>query len=244
MTAIKVPFFMGDRISGLEAPEPSVEISPELPAGSAQERMAVVYSRLAAEVARQDDPIVFAGDCVAIIGVLAGLQRKGIDPMLVFFDAHGDFNTWVTTPSGFIGGMPVAMVTGRGEQTIVAGAGLRVLPDARVLHVGARDLDPREQVAMKDSDVTVIAVAEVADIELPAGPLYVHVDLDVVDPEEMTATSYPAPGGPSVEEVIAALGRFAATGRVAACSVSSWNPALPGADRAAAIAARMAGVFG
>ena len=243
MTAIKVPYFMGDRISGLEVPEPSVEVSRELPAGSAQERMAVLYGRLAAEVARQDDPIVFAGDCVAIIGVLAGLRRKGIDPTLVFFDAHGDFNTWETTPSGFIGGMPVAMVTGRGEQTIVIGAGLRVLSDARVLHVGARDLDPGEEAALAESGITAIGVTEVAEVDLSTGPLYVHVDLDVVDPEEMTATSYPAPGGPSVEEGVVALTRLAATGRVAAFSVSSWNPALPGADRAAAIAARMAGLF-
>ena len=243
MTAIKVPYFMGERISGLEVPEPWIEVSPELPAGSAQERMAVLYGHVAAEVARQDEAVVFAGDCVVIVGVLAGLQRKGTDPTLVFFDAHGDFNTWETTPSGFIGGMPVAMLTGRGEQTIVEGAGLRILPDARVLHVGARDLDPGEEAALAESGITAIAVTEVAEVDLPSGPLYVHVDLDVVDPEEMTATSYPAPGGPSVEEVVAALTRLVATDRVAAFSVSSWNPSLPGADRAAAIAARMAGTF-
>ena len=77
----------------------------------------------------------------------------------------------------------------------------------------------------------------------PPGPLHVHVDLDVVDPLEMPAHNYPAPGGPSLREVRAALEHLAATGRVAAVSFSTWNPALPGADRAAAAAATLTAPF-
>ena len=240
---IKVPFFMGERMEGFEVPEPSAELIPELPAGSPQERMAHLYRELAEQVAGQDNPVVYAGDCVATIGVLAGLQRKGIDPTLVFFDAHGDFNTWETTPSGFLGGMPVAMLTGRGEQTIVDGAGMKRLDDERVIHVGARDLDPGEDQALAESAITVVSVDQLAHHDLPPGPLYVHVDVDVVDPEELPAVNYPASGGPSLHDTRAALIHLAATGRVVAFSVSSWNPALPEADRAAAATLQLAGPF-
>lgn len=205
--------------------------------------MAVLYRHLAAWVETSSDPVVYAGDCVAIIGVLTGLQRRDLAPTLVFFDAHGDFHTWESTPSQFIGGMPLAMVTGRGEQTIVDGAGLTPLADGDVFLVDARDLDPGEDEAVAASGVHVTSVGSVVE-EIPAhGPLYVHVDVDVVDPRDMPAMNYPAPGGPSLGEVREALEGLEATGRVAAFSVSSWNPALPGADRAAAATCELAASF-
>ncbi|NNC75091.1 MAG: hypothetical protein HKN93_06215, partial [Acidimicrobiia bacterium] len=73
--------------------------------------------------------------------------------------------------------------------------------------------------------------------------LYVHVDVDVVDPEDMPAVNYPAPGGPSLETVAAAVAALASTGRVVAFSVSSWNPALPGSEVAAAATRRLASPF-
>ncbi|NNF70193.1 MAG: arginase [Acidimicrobiia bacterium] len=243
MTVTKVPFFMGERLEGFEVPAPFVELDPSLPAGNPQERMGVLYRELATRVAGQEHPVVYAGDCVSTIGVLAGLQQGGVDATLVFFDAHGDFNTWETTPTGFLGGMPVAMLTGRGEQTIVEGAGLRVLPDEQVLHVGARDLDPEEAIALADSGIVAVGIEDVSTIDLPPGPLYVHIDVDVIDPVEVPATSYPAPGGPSVDDMLVALTRLARTERVVATSVSSWNPALPGADRAAAAVRRLTEPF-
>lgn len=243
MGVIAVPFFMGERISGLVTPQPSVELAPPLPDRLPQQRMAVLYRHLAERVALEAGPVVFAGDCVSAIGVLAGLQRTGLDPTLVWFDAHGDFHTWETTRSGFLGGMPLAMIVGRGEQTIVEGTGLRPLDERRVALVGARDLDPGEDEAVAASSMAVLSVADVAAWEPLAGPVHVHVDLDVVDPREMPAHNYPAPGGPSLAEVRAALVHLAATGRVAAVSFSTWNPALPGADRAAAAGAELAAIF-
>ena len=158
----------------------------------------------------------------------------------MFFDAHGDFNTWATTPSGFIGGMPLAMLTGRGEQTIVDGAGLQPLPEGRVVLVDGRDLDPGEDRAVADSGIGLVTVNQLAHSIPPAGPLYVHVDGDVVDPSEMPAMNYPAADGPSLDEVRTAMIHLAATGRVVAFSVSSWNPALPGADKAASAMLRLA----
>jgi arginase len=243
VTVISVPFFIGDRIGDLLIEGAHQTLEPDLPAGTPQERMAVLYRHLADQVATADSPVVFAGDCLAPIGVLAGLQRRAIEPTLIWFDAHGDFHTWETTHSGFLGGMPLAMIVGRGEQTIVDGAGLTPLSDNRIVLVDARDLDPGEDEAVARSGLIVTPVTGVAHNVPPEGPIYVHVDVDVVDPGEMPAVNYPAPEGPSLAEVRAALLHLRSTGRVVAFSVSAWNPDRPGADRAARATGSLADLF-
>lgn len=245
MAVIAVPYFIGAAMPGLVTPQPCLELSPPLPDGSPQQRMVVLYRHLADRVAAEIRPVVLAGDCLAAIGVLAGLQRRGIDPTLIWFDAHGDFHTWQTTRSGFLGGMPLAMIVGKGEKSIVEGVGLAPLDERRVVLVGARDLDPGEDEALAASALTVLSTVDVNRRAWPPGALHVHVDLDVVDAREMPAHNYPAPGGPSLRDMQMILAHLAATGRVAAVSFSTWNPALPGADRAAAAAsALMASILG
>src|SRR5262249_33702198 len=136
-------------------------VAPELPAAGAQQRLAVLYEELAARVAASVQPRVQAGDCVATLGVAAGLQRRGGDLHLGWLGAHGDFNAWETTPSGFLGGMPLAMLAGLGEQTIVQAVGLRPLAASRILLVGARDLDPGERVNLSRAGVPQAAVTDV-----------------------------------------------------------------------------------
>ena len=243
MSVIAVPYFMGEIMPGFEVPEPHETVAPPLPDADAQNRMAVLYRHLAERVSVVEKPVIYAGDCVSTIGVLAGLERKEIHPTLVFFDAHGDFNTWDTTPSGFLGGMPLAMLTGRGEQTIVAGAGVTPLSDDSVILVDGRDLDPGEDTALAQSGVTHTTVDSLAHNIPPDGPLYVHVDGDVVDPGDMPAMNYPAADGPSLQAVRMAMIHLAATGRVVAFSISSWNPQLAGADVAAAATLQLAAPF-
>ncbi len=243
VSIVKVPYFMGDPMDGFEVPPPHHTLTPVLPDGTPQERMAVLYADLAESIEAIEHPVVYAGDCVSIIGVLAGLERRNLFPTLFFFDAHGDFNTWETSPSGFIGGMPLAMVTGRGEQTIVRGAGLTPLPDDRVVLVDGRSLDPGEDAAIEASGIRVVSVDSVAHSIPPEGPIYVHVDADVVDPQHMPAMNYPAPEGPSLDAVRRALIHLAVSGRVVAFSVSSWNPALPGAAEAYEATLRLAAPF-
>ena len=238
-----VPFFMGNRLQGLDVPHPHQVIAPDLPRCSAMERMAVLYPHVADAVFIDDDPVLYCGDCCCILGVVSGLQRKGLDPVLVFFDAHGDFNTWETTPSEFIGGMPLAMVTGRGDQTLVNSCGLKPLADRDVLLVDGRDLDPEEAELLAASDIAIVPVAEIPATVPADRPLHVHVDTDVVDPNDMPALSYPAPDGPSADAVATAVAQLAATGNVVAFSLTTWNPAFKGADIAAAASARIAAPF-
>jgi arginase len=193
--------------------------------------MGVLCRALAAEVAAVraagNLPVVITGDCVASIGVLAGLQQETSNFNLVWYDAHGDFNTPETTPSGFIGGMPLAMLCGRGDQTIVEGAGAKIHPESKIILTDARDLDPGEKEAVAGSAVTHLPqVADLLNLKLSDEPIYIHFDSDVLRTADMPAVNYPAQGGPTLETLEASLAHLAGTGRVAAISATMWNPEM------------------
>lgn len=206
---------------------------PVLPAANLQERLSCLHRPLAtfvaAELTAGHRPVSIAGDCCTAIGVAAGIRRAGLDATLIWFDAHGDFNTWDTTPSGFLGGMPLAMIAGLGEQTMVEAVGLRPLGASQIVLTDARDLDPGERLLVQESGLMHLPeVGSLLDIPLPAGPLHVHFDTDVLNPQEAPAMSYPAAGGPAAPELEAVFRRLAHSGQVAAVSVSTWNPDLDG----------------
>ncbi len=208
-------------------------IEPEVSGNDKQSRISSLLAPLSAAVceARRSDrmPVAVAGDCCAAIGVLAGLQQAGVEPTLLWFDAHGDFNTWETSPSGFLGGMPLAMITGRGEQTMAEAVDLKTLRDDRVMLVDARDLDPGERELLQASGVTMVPNVEtLLSTPLPSGPLYIHFDSDVICAEEVPAQRYPVSGGPDSQTVSAAFRRIAASGQLAGVSMSAWHTA---ADR-------------
>ena len=169
-------------------------------------------------------PVSIAGDCCTTIGVLKGLQRSGANPLLLWLDAHGDFNTWETSPSGFIGGMPLAMIVGRGDQTLMQAIELQPLREQDVFLIDARDLDPEERKAVQQSAVHhVTDISSIPKILPPGRPIYVHLDVDVIDQGEAPAMAYPVPGGPGLDPLCAMAGRLANTGRVLAVSMTLWD---------------------
>ena len=162
-------------------------------AASIQERVLPLFHQIAdwvAETAADGRvPISWAGDCCASLPVLAGLQRAGIAPRLLWLDAHGDFNTWETTPSGFLGGMPLAMMVGLGEQTWLAALQMDTLPAQDVILADGRDLDPGERDLVEQSGIGHVPVWE--DVQAAVGederPLWVHFDVDVLRLEDVPA---------------------------------------------------------
>jgi arginase len=239
---IVTPFFLDEPVPGLEPLARSgwTINKPSLPEGDKQNRMSALHRPLADFVAdaaaRGDRPVSIAGDCCTSIGVLAGLQRAGLDPALIWLDAHGDFNTWETTPSGFLGGMPLAMLVGRGEQTLPQAVGLRLFPEERVILSDGRDLDPEEKLVLEGSKVHYVPDSRsLLDDPLIAKPLYIHFDTDLVDPNEAPAMNYRAPGGPSAAELRAVFHSLARTGRILAVSLSSWNPEMDTDGRSQAV---------
>ena len=226
---IVTPFFLDRSVPQLERLRGEGELNCPALAGADQlARLAEIHRPLAQRVAvavrSGKRPVSLAGDCCTTIGVVAGLQQAGVHPTLVWLDAHGDFNTPETTPSGFIGGMPLAMLVGRGDQTLVEAAGMTPLPETSVYLSDARDLDPEEGAAVRRSAIHHVTDLSELPQRLPAeAPLYVHLDVDVLDPADAPAVAYPAPGGPSLEDVEAVLAKLAATGRIVAVSVTAWD---------------------
>lgn len=223
------PFFLDRALPQLERlASPGWHVNkPRLEGTDQRARMSAVHlplAHLVAQASRDGQrPVSIAGDCCATIGVLAGLQQAGLHPTLVWLDAHGDFNTYETSPSGFIGGMPLAMIVGRGDQTLTRAAGLTPQPEADVVLAEARDLDPGEAEAVRESAVHHVAKLSALPPQIPASPLYVHLDVDVLSPQDAPSVSYPAPGGPSLAEACEVLESIAATGRVVAASMTVWN---------------------
>jgi arginase len=107
------------------------------------------------------------------------------------------------------------------------------MPDTDVVLCDARNLDPEEAELLAASQVARVASIHEAVAALPPDrPVYVHIDVDVVNGDELSKTLYPVPGGPSKADVSRALARLRDTHDVVAVSMTSWSPALDttGAD--------------
>jgi len=196
-------------------------------------------ARFVQRAARADAlPISVAGDCVAALPVMAGLQAAGLAPALVWVDAHGDFNTPETSPSGFLGGMPLAMMVGRGDPAYEANVDLRPVNASDVWLVGARAFDSGEAEALAASKVQRRDVAELGALRL-GRPVHLHIDNDVIDAAEVPANNYPVAGGPALQEVIAACEGFMGGNDVRAISFSGWNGGLDRDGKTAAACARL-----
>jgi arginase family enzyme len=226
MSVITSAHHLDEALPGL--PITGHPLTPELPDGPLAGRLLALYGevaeRVAAAVTAGELVTVAAGDCMTSLGVLAGLGRAGISPGIVWLDAHGDFNTPATTRSGYIGGMPVAAAVGHDVLGLGSGLGLAPLAEERVLLAGVRDLDEAEGAALRASAVRRTSVAELTRATLPEGPLYLHIDIDVIDADEAGDVLFPVGSGPSVAEVAAAIARVLATGRVAAVGLAcTWT---------------------
>jgi len=230
MSVIQVPYHLDEYLPGLDVPlPPDTVITTDLPAGDVWDRLSALYSGLAAAVAgeagRGGCPVVVSGDCTTALGTVSGLQRAGIEPGIVWFDAHGDVQTLETTTSGYLGGLPLRLLVGYRPELIAARLGLRAVPERQVTLVGARDLDPPEVSYLAGAQIRRSEAGELDAAGLPRGPLYVHLDLDVIDPAQLPGLRFPAPGGPSPAQVAGALNALLGTGRVAAIGIAcTWYP--------------------
>jgi len=230
---ILTPFFLDQLLPGLESlAEPGWLLNkPVLPKGTPQSRMSLLHEVIASKVTEAvkagKRPVSIAGDCCSTIGVVAGLQRAGINPFVIWFDAHGDFNTWETTPSGFLGGMALAMLAGLGEQTMPESVGLQSVSEEMIILTDGRNLDLQERDLIEGSKVEHLTdVAELLEYPLPKLPLYIHVDADIINPIDAPAMSYLAPGGPRASELEHVFSFLSRTGQIAAVSACTWTPEL------------------
>ncbi len=231
MTIVAVPYHIDELLNPFEVGViTDREVVVDLPTGTAWDRMAAIYERVAQLVAHSlaeggQRPIVISGDCTTSLGVLTGMRRAGLEPGVVWLDGHADFQTEATTSSGYLGGMPLSLAVGVGTLTLPTTLGLAPLDPTHVVLVDARDTDPPEHVLLDESAIKRATVLDLDSTLVPDGDVYVHIDLDVIDPVGLPDLRFPAPGGPSLDEVLAAVSRVAATGRVAAVGIAAtWRP--------------------
>jgi arginase len=237
---VYVPYHLDEHLPDLDLPRPAAgpvtELTVDLPGTDVWPRLATLYDAVAGAVATEMSTrsvsTVVSGDCTVSIGIAAGLQRAGLDPSVVWVDAHGDVQTLETTTSGYIGGMALRFVVGYRPELLADRLGLRPLAEERVLLVDARDLDPPEAEYLASARVRRSAVHELSAEALPSGPLLLNLDLDVVDPAALPGLRYPASGGPDIPAVLRAARTVLDSGRVAALNIAcTWHPGYADTDR-------------
>jgi arginase len=228
---IITPWHLDEHIPAFPVPANVTEtICPTLPAGPAPGRMTLLHRAVADAVARAAArPLLLSGDCPTALGVVAGLQRRYRDLAVVWLDAHGDFNTPAITTSGYLGGMPLAMLTGRAPELFCDALGLRPVADTDVVLADARDLDPAERDALTVSQVRRVPADPAAIISALDGlgrtPVYLHLDVDVIDSAQLPGLRFPSGPGPSVTQIEECLAAVCATADVrAACIACAWLP--------------------
>ncbi len=227
---IVTPWHLDQHLPDFPVPAAATQVVPPvLPAEPVPARMNRLHQATADAVARAAKPLVLSGDCPTSRAAVATLQRRHRDLAVLWLDAHGDFNTPEISTSGYVGGMALAMLTGRTEGLFDDPLGLRPVPDTSVVLADARDLDPAEHDALAASRVRRVpadpAAITTALAELGPVPVYFHLDIDVIDSAELPGARFPSGPGPSlarIEECLAAA--CASADVVGAYLACAWLP--------------------
>lgn len=198
-------------------------------------------------------PLILGGDQSVSIGTFAGLSAKGSKRGIIWVDAHGDFNTDKTTPSGNIHGMALAAVLGHGDSRLVGlgRPGPKALERNTVL-VGGRSFDDEEAELLAKSDVTVFTMKEIDAMGMrkvigkaidiaSRGVKEVHLsfDVDAVDPREAPGTGTPVVGGLTYREAQLAMETLYDSGVVTSAEFVEVNPILDTANHSAELAVEL-----
>jgi arginase len=230
----------------------SVEmVGPVDPATPEAARVFALSGRLAervrSAVADGAFPIVLGGDCNSCLGTVAGCGTNGLG--VVWFDAHADFDDPEHTRSGSLDGMGLAMLTGRGWQAMRETVpGLAAIDEDHVVLVAVRDLEPAQRDRLRGSRIRSLEGNRFSDADLcvvlddlhdRAGRVYLHIDLDSLDPSEGTANQYSAPGGLSCAQLTAAVADVFDRFEVVAAAITAYNPDSDTDGRMATTATRL-----
>jgi arginase len=167
-------------------------------------------------------------------------------------DAHADFNTPETSPSGNVHGMPLAAALGRGRDSLVRNEdpASRIDP-VHVVQIGIRDLDTLEKRSLRNSGIHVFTMHEVDRYGMPAvieramthfkGCDHIHLsfDMDVIDPDEAPGVGTPVPGGLTAREAHLALEMIAETHSIGSMDLVEVNPILDERNRTSVVACEL-----
>jgi len=193
-----------------------------------------------------DTPLVLGGDHSIAMGTVAGVARakrsSGLPLGLVWFDAHGDMNTPLSSPSGNIHGMPLAHLLGiagtDAELSGIAGGGPAVVPEHTAL-IGIRDIDRKEAALVRESGVHTWTMRDIDEKGMSrvarevrevvcegTNGFHLSFDVDGLDPEVVAGVGTPVPGGIDFREAHLFLEVLADTGLMSSMEVVELNPLL------------------
>jgi arginase len=221
----------------------------ELPSAAAPEIRAAfdlaarLSERVSAAHADGALPVILAGNCATAMGTLAGLGAA--EPAIVWLDAHADLNTPETTRSGMLDGMALAIATGRCWPALAATIpGFRAVPDTRVCLVGTRDVDAGETALLEGCAIKVVPPsagsaslsAALDDLQGETETVYLHIDLDVLDPGEGMVNAFSAPDGLRLAQVLELIRAVRTRFHLGAAALTAYDPSYDTDGRIAAAA--------
>lgn len=210
--------------------------------------IAAVAARVGAAATAGAVPVVLGGSCFLGVGVTSGLPAP--DPLVLYLDAHADFNHPDTSEHGYFDGMGLAVMTGGAWQGMFGTlAGARPVPESQVVLAGARDFDPAEEDRLKRSGIHHLPPADLRApdrlletldaVGSPEAGVYLHVDLDVLDPSVAPANVYAAPGGLGEEELVALVDAVATGRPIRALALTCYDVAFDPGGRIPRVANRV-----
>jgi arginase len=213
-----------------------------------------IAGAVATSVQAKRFPLVLGGDHSLSIGSVRGAARNR-KIGLIWVDAHADFNTAETTPSGNIHGMPLAVLAGKGEKSLVQlwDESVPVIDPAKIAVIGVRDLDPGEKKNLSDAGVMVMGMEQidrygmVATVEKAierasrdVDGIYLSLDMDALDPEHAPGVGTSVPAGLTQREGHLVCELIAETNKLIGMDLVEVNPILDGQNKTAALAVEFA----
>lgn len=189
---------------------------------------------LGAMLDRQAFPLLLGGDCRMLVGIFAAFAQRETEVGLVFLDGHADFHAPETSPSGDPADMELAILTGRGPERITRIAGnYPLLKDEEVVvygirawdHIAASNIEVYDRQRMIENGIKHSVKKGLKNLSQKELPLWLHFDVDVLDPEFMPVM-FPEPEGLTFEETHEFLSLVWASGRVIGMSIACYHPRL------------------
>lgn len=221
--------------------EPIVQLSEDL-------------ARLVAQGLRAGDfPLILGGDHSLALGSISGVTEVYKPLGLIWIDAHADFNTEESSPSGNIHGMILAALAGLGHDRLThVGGWTHKLDPTNIVIVGARDLDPGEQVLLRSQKVHVFTMSDIDQLGIfevmrkaiaIAGhdnrPIHLSFDMDALDPREAPGVGTPVRGGLSYREAHLAMEMIANSGQLISMDMVEVNSILDRENATARLAVEL-----
>lgn len=241
-----------------EIPAPGGEPQPIVAARETAAWIGAAARAVAASLGRRERPILIGGDhslgAGGALGAAAHWAEEGRPLYTLWIDAHGDFNTPATSPSGKPHGMALAAACGEpGLEPMLADAPAARLDPGRIMMLGLRSIDPGERSLLRERGVRLVDMRRIdefgviaplrsflEEIERASGALHVSFDLDALDPGIAPGVGTPAPGGLTYREAHLVMEMLHDSGLVRSVDLMELNPFLDDRGKSAELMADLA----